>query len=133
MPKILVVEDDGMIRELAVELLSELGHTVEQAGTAAEAIDKVKAGGLNAVMIDVGLPDQPGDVVVKSLRQNYPDLPVLIASGGSEAGLRQQFAGDGRIAVVSKPYMLDTLDRGLTALGVMSSKAAPDQNKKAPA
>ena len=123
MPKILVVEDDALVRDLAVELLSELGHDLQEAGTAADAMIKANASAssLDALVVDIGLPDQPGDELVRALRKAHPQIPVLIASGGSEADLKRKFADDGRVGVVGKPYMMETLERALAALGVASA------------
>jgi CheY-like chemotaxis protein len=54
-------------------------------------------------VIDVGLPDRTGDMLVGELRALYPTLPVVIASGDEEAHLRQRFKADHPIAFLNKP------------------------------
>jgi CheY-like chemotaxis protein len=118
--RILVVEDEPLIRMNAVDMLEGAGFMVEEAGTAAEAIEKAKRmdGQLVAAMVDVGLPDRSGDEVATDLRKVHPDLPILVASGHSEAGLRQQFGAETGIVFVAKPYQGEDILRSLAALGV---------------
>src|SRR5258708_36586456 len=81
-PPVLVVEDEMLIQMLAVEYVEELGFTAETASSAAEAKSRLAAlqGRAAAVLVDVGLPDEPGDVLVSALRAAYPNLPVIFAS-----------------------------------------------------
>ena len=94
MPKILVVEDDSLVRALAVDFLSELGLAAEEAGSAAEALVKIDDPDITGLVIDIGLPDQDGDEIASGFRQTHPHLPIIIASGRGEAELTQKFAGD---------------------------------------
>ena len=118
MPKILVVEDDSLVRALAVDFLSELGLAAVEAGSAAEALVKIDDPDITGLVIDIGLPDQDGDEIASGFRQTHPHLPIIIASGRGEAELTQKFAGDARIRVVSKPYTLDRLEQALKAVGI---------------
>jgi hypothetical protein len=70
-PRILVVEDEALVRMVAVELLEELGFKVEEAGSAREAVDKLRAarGQVDAAIIDLGLPDSSGPALTgRSMR-----------------------------------------------------------------
>jgi CheY-like chemotaxis protein len=118
MSKILVVEDDSLVRALAVDFLSELGLAAEEAGSAAEALVKIDDPDLTGLVIDIGLPDQDGDEIASGFRRTHPHLPIIIASGRGEAELTQKFAGDARIRIVSKPYTLDSLEQALKAVGI---------------
>src|SRR5262245_13495784 len=118
MPKILVIEDDSLVRALAVDFLAELGLASEEAGSAAEARVKIEDPEINALVIDVGLPDQDGDEIAVGFRQTHPHLPIIIASGRGEAELMKKFSGDKRVQIVGKPYTLDSLEKALAAVGV---------------
>ena len=63
MPKrVLVVEDEMLIRMLADDMLEDLGFATAEAGTAAEALQQLQAADANYAMIflDIGLPDKKG-------------------------------------------------------------------------
>jgi DNA-binding response OmpR family regulator len=72
----------------------------------------------DAVIIDVGLPDKPGDVLADELRGNWTELPIVIASGHDQHVLARRFAHDGHVRVLGKPYYGDMLLAALSAMGV---------------
>jgi hypothetical protein len=84
--------------------LPTLGVKGEEAGSAVEALAKVRgaSGRFDAAILDMGLPDRPGDQLAAELRAIRRDLPLLIASGYDSRDLQQRFAGDRRIAVMAK-------------------------------
>ena len=104
--RVLLVEDEVLVQMLAVEYLEELGYRVETAGSVAEAMDKVKLlnGQIDLAVVDLGLPDRDGEVLVGALRALYPHLPMVIASGYEEDAVRKRFGGDALISFLRKPY-----------------------------
>jgi CheY-like chemotaxis protein len=118
--RILLVEDEPLIRLSAVEDLESLGFKIETAGSAAEAMSKLKLiGDVEAAIIDLGLPDRKGDVLISEVRAIYPSMPIVIATGYSEDALRQRFKGDDRITFLSKPYVAEQLRTALASLNVV--------------
>jgi FixJ family two-component response regulator len=75
-------------------------------------------GNLDAAIVDVGLPDRKGDVLIDEIRALHPSIPIVIATGYGEAALQQRFANDGRIAFLAKPYATKQLKAALDALNV---------------
>jgi CheY-like chemotaxis protein len=111
-PRVLLVEDEILVQMVAAEQLRELGYRVETAGSATEAMNKLKLlGDVGLVIVDVGLPDRRGDVLVGELRALQPHLPIVIATGYDSAELSRRFAGDPVIAFVRKPYTQDDLKK----------------------
>ena len=72
--RVLLVEDEIMIQTLAVEYLEELGIKVDTSISANDALDKLGriAGGVDVVIVDLGLPDRPGDALVRDIRACPP-------------------------------------------------------------
>ena len=62
--RVLLVEDETLIQLLAIEYLEEGGFKVDIAGSATEALNKLRLipGGVDAIIIDLGLPDRTGEV-----------------------------------------------------------------------
>jgi CheY-like chemotaxis protein len=118
--RVLVVEDEALIQMLATEYLEECGLKVDMAGSATEALNKLGRvpGGVDAVVIDMGLPDRKGDVLVREVRSIYPSLPVVIASGQGNEELRQLFKDVALITFVSKPYTSEELKAAVRAIGI---------------
>ena len=116
--RILVVEDEFLIQMLATQYLEESGLKVEVAGSATEALNKLGLvpGGFDAVVLDLGLPDQTGDDLLREIRARYPSLPVVVASGRGQPELPE---GESRhLAFVPKPYDAGTLRTALRRVGV---------------
>jgi DNA-binding response OmpR family regulator len=117
---ILLVEDEPLIRMVTAEMLGDAGFQVEEAATATEAMAKLSAAtsGIEAAIIDVGLPDRPGDALAQEMRQISAYLPILIASGYDSERVAPLFKDDNRVKFVGKPYTGTALIEALHALGV---------------
>lgn len=118
--RVLVVEDEGLIRALAIDLLLDLDMVADEAGTAGEALDllRINDAGYELIFLDIGLPDLHGDELVRRIRKRHPDLPLLIASGEDPDSLRSRLSGFAPIAFLGKPYDVGQLGKALKALGV---------------
>jgi len=122
--RILVVEDEPLVRIVAVDSLTALGFEVEEAATAAEAREKLarEGPGFDAALIDVGLPDIRGDALVPEVRARYPELRIVVATGYAEADLAGWFASDSQTGFLEKPYGPERLSAALRRVGI----APPD-------
>ena len=103
-----------------MDSLEEYGFQVLEADTAAEATKMLTAenGSVDAVIIDVGLPDRPGDVLAGELRTKWANLPIVIASGRDVNEFAKPFGQDARVAVLGKPYSTEMLLDALRKVGV---------------
>lgn len=121
--RILVVEDEPLIRLFVADILADAGFTVEEAANAAEAIRQLGPDAIpfDAAIIDVGLPDKRGDVLADELRKTWKVLPIVIASGHDKNVLAQRFGHDDHVRVLGKPYYGDMLLAALSAMGVVGS------------
>jgi CheY-like chemotaxis protein len=118
--RVLVVEDEVLIRMLAVDMLSELGYHADEAGTAAEAMDLLRAGAADCklVFLDIGLPDKRGDDLIRDVRATQPQKPLLVASGEDRQELQRRLGSFEPIAFLDKPYDMNRLRQALSELGL---------------
>jgi len=118
--RVLVIEDEVMIKMLAVDYLEGAGLRVDTAATGADALNKLRLipGGVDAVIVDLGLPDRRGDMLVREIRSIYPSLPIVIASGRDSGEVDELLKGASAIAFVRKPYTPDQLGDALRAVGI---------------
>ncbi|MGW4898307.1 response regulator transcription factor [Kitasatospora sp. NPDC004240] len=79
MPSVLVVEDEPEIRASLVEVLSAHGHLVRSAGDGFGALREVTRATLDAVVLDLGLPDLDGADALRMIR-GISQVPVLVAT-----------------------------------------------------
>lgn len=86
MIKILVVDDHAVVRSGIREYLSSAGNfdVVAEAATGAEALAIVESTSLDVVLLDISLPDMNGLDVLKDIRRQRSDLPVLMFSSYPE-------------------------------------------------
>jgi CheY-like chemotaxis protein len=109
--RVLVVEDEVLIRMLAVDMLLDLERDADEAGTAAEALELLRAPGAEYafVLLDLGLPDKRGDDLVREIRQSHPALPLIVASGEDQADVTARLKDFEPIGFLGKPFDLDGL------------------------
>jgi CheY-like chemotaxis protein len=120
MARILVVEDDSILRMFIVDGLREVGYQVEAVATAAEALGKLRNNdkGFDGAVIDYGLPDRRGDVLAAEIRKIDGAFPMVIASGYNEDMLRGRFSPDEHTVLLGKPYDGRQLRKALGKLGI---------------
>lgn len=86
MARILVVDDDSVIRELLVTVLEEeSGHTVIVAANGQDALDQLEQHPVDAIVCDINMPVMDGFELIRHLRANpaFHDLPVLMISAAA--------------------------------------------------
>jgi DNA-binding response OmpR family regulator len=66
-------------------------------------------GGIAFAMVDLGLPDRPGEELVSELRGLYPALPIIIASGKGVGAIDDGVRSLANVAFVTKPYDFEDL------------------------
>ena len=89
-PTVLVVEDEYKLRQLLRSYLEREGMVVYSTGSGAEAVEIGTRSPVDLVVLDLGLPDLPGEDVVRELR-NVCDTPVIMLTAKSEE--RDRIAG----------------------------------------
>jgi PAS domain S-box-containing protein len=118
--RILVVDDDSLVRMGTVAMVEELGHVVvAEAGSGAQALAVLRdAGSVDLLLTDQAMPGMTGQQLAEAARAMRPGLPVLLATGYAEQGA----AGARNLPRLPKPYGLDDL---ATALSAFTAKGSP--------
>jgi DNA-binding response OmpR family regulator len=82
MAHIMLVEDDSLMGKAVHTALGEAGYGVQWAKSGEEALDMLKAGGIDLVMLDIMLPGMDGYEVLKQIKANdqWSHLPVIMLS-----------------------------------------------------
>ena len=118
--RVLLVEDEALVAMIAANLLSELGYDVVSVGTARAALEHAhpNCARFDFAVIDMGLPDRPGEDLIFDLREICPDLPIIVASGYGEAELRRRFKAYGQFVFLNKSYEETRLRAAIVSLGL---------------
>ena len=108
--RVLIVDDDEPIRVMLSAIIKQNGFTVETARDGKEAIEKLKTGSYQAVLLDLMMPHVNGYDVLKHLRQSNPDLlrRTIVATAVPERELKTKLT-DPVYKVHSKPFELPQL------------------------
>ena len=105
--RILLIDDDVLVRMGTVDMLEDLGHAVTEAGSAAEALTILQAGrtSVDVVITDQAMPGMRGTELAAELAQKYPALPVILATGYAEL----PNGADPGLPRLSKPFRQEDL------------------------
>jgi signal transduction histidine kinase/CheY-like chemotaxis protein len=108
---ILLVEDEPSLREMAVEMLEELGYRVVAVGDGPAALDRARElERIDLLLTDVVLPQGlTGRQVAEELARQRPRLPVLFVSGYAEEVIQHRGQLDAGLRFLGKPYSIEQL------------------------
>lgn len=113
--KILLVDDEPLVRQTAASLLENLGHTVGVASNGMEALrNLVTDGPFDVVVLDLVMPEMSGIETLREIRSEWRDQPVVIctAYADNHPSLKNIPASE-LPPIVGKPYQIDELQRAL--------------------
>ena len=100
---ILVIEDDAQIRRSIANALRHLSDRMLEASTGAEGIDLAATARPDLIVLDLGLPDMPGDDVCREIRQ-WSSSPIIVLSARHEEVQKVRLLTLGADDYVTKPF-----------------------------
>jgi len=108
-PRILIIEDEKLIRWSLRQRFAEEGYIVDDAENAAQGLDKLSRATYALVMLDYKLPDMTGLDVLRRIREDDQDIVVLIMTAYSSVENAVEAMRLGAYDYVSKPFKMDAL------------------------
>jgi CheY-like chemotaxis protein len=113
MARILIIDDDPVIRSLVSTLLEALGHRVVEAIDGQAGVEAFGQGPIDLVVTDIVMPVQEGIATIGAIRRLSPGVPILAISGSNTVGRYGDYlhaAGVlGATATLAKPFSADSL------------------------
>jgi CheY-like chemotaxis protein len=106
--KILLVDDNTVVRDMLVDLVGSLGYHADAAAGGEEALAMFDRGQYGMVLTDLLMPGMSGWDVLAALRQRDPHVPVVIVTGSPVVG--DPRASQPGVAVLKKPVDVAVLD-----------------------
>src|SRR5688572_23529919 len=104
--RILIVDDERLIRWSLSERLRTDGHEIVEAATAAEALERAQDG-VDLVLLDYKLPDEDGITVLKRVHELDPDTLVIMLTAHKDIDIVVQAMKAGAFDYATKPFDLD--------------------------
>ena len=112
-PTVLVVDDDPGLQDLFRTFLKRIGFSRVVVGTATEAIKSLRKQKFDLMLLDLKLPDAPGDQVFKTAKQIDPDLNIIVITGYPDSEILDRILQVGPATVLKKPLKLEQLNQAV--------------------
>jgi PAS domain S-box-containing protein len=113
--RLLLVDDDANVRRSLARMLRRRGVNVVEADGGREALDLLnKDANFDAILVDIVMPKVDGFAMLRRLRRNHPDLPVVLMSGYS--GVLPEDTGEGPTTFLAKPFRLGELQTAFASI-----------------
>ena len=111
MLKVLVVDDDADLRLSVASALSESHYLVDQAQDGEEAVNRIRAGRYDLVLLDVNMPRMDGITLVQRLRAlpEFKFTPILVLTTESDASMKMKGKEAGATGWIVKPFSPEKL------------------------
>ena len=110
---VLLVEDNPDVASVSISLLEQLGYTVRRVADAEAALQEIDRDGVDLVFSDIVMPGKmDGLAFAHRVREIRPDLPVLLATGYSDAAANVR----GDFPILRKPYEIHQLSQAIAKL-----------------
>ncbi len=113
--RVLVVEDDADIRSMIELTLAAEGHAIVLASNGAEALERVRRGTVDVILLDLKMPVMDGWEFARRYRERGGKAPIVVLSAAQDA---ERYAREiGARHSLSKPFDLDALTAVVDAVG----------------
>ena len=120
MSRILMIDDEQLIRSLIVEVLTLDGHEVDQAENGDIGLKLVELHPYDLVITDIIMPEMDGIGVIMSLKEKHPQIKTIVLTGGSLINDKDYLINVSRLMkvdlVIPKPFVVDDLRNAVKEL-----------------
>jgi DNA-binding response OmpR family regulator len=89
MAKILVIDDDDLMNDMVMELLTVAGYEVESAGDGDQALRQLGVNTFDLIITDIVMPEKEGLETIVAIRKKNKAVPIIAISGGGKLGPTQ--------------------------------------------
>lgn len=115
--KVLVVDDNAINRRLAIAFLSRLGLQAQEAEDGPTALERLRAGSFDIVLLDISMPGMSGEEVLAVLRADtrFSGLPVIAYTAHALPDEKQRLLDAGFDELLIKPITFKAVEDALVA------------------
>jgi len=106
---VLIVDDRYEDRETLKDILEDKGYKVIEADSGYKAIELVKKGRYNIILLDIKMPDIDGVKTFEEIHRINPNIPVIMVTGYSAEELVQEALNKGAYACIAKPFDIEKI------------------------
>lgn len=111
--KVLIADDDRLVRALLHEMLTDMGHTVVEAANGQEAVELCAREQPDVLILDFLMPKLSGLDALQAIRQQGQRMPALLLTAISDSSLRAMEGFDQPDAILGKPFKRRQIEKAL--------------------
>lgn len=127
--RILIAEDDFVNQKLITHSLNTTGAVFDIAGNGLEAIELLKSGQYDLILMDINMPEMDGFEATRIIRKEInPSIPIIAMTGWSSRTEGDKFTEVGMNGCLAKPFGLDALYKTLDAILQATVAAVPAES-----
>lgn len=114
--KILIVDDNPNMSTLLSDILEIFDYRGFHAGDGREALDSLKKENYDLVFTDLRMPNMDGYDLLKAIKSDHPEMPVVVVTGYSVADTQDEMLSHSADGFLHKPFKVDEIQSLLTRL-----------------
>jgi len=111
--KVLVVDDEKVIRDMLRDFLKKKGYEVLTAATAMEGIEKLKKEKPKVILLDIRMPGLSGVDAIKKIREADKDVGIIMATAVIDEEIAKETIRLGASDYILKPFDLEYMEKSL--------------------
>lgn len=119
MTKVLIIEDDEVIRNMIRELLLKAGYRVSVAENGVEGVKLFKQGTFELIITDIIMPEKEGIETIMEIKRHSPDVKIIAVSGGGRLQANDYLDMAEKLGanrVFSKPFQINDFIKAVKEL-----------------
>ena len=121
MKQILIIDDDGSVRDVLREIVSTFGYAPHPVDSAKEAVSMLTKGRIDLIFLDISMPEISGDQLLEFIRKKGFKTPVVVVSAHIEAEVEERMRASGISGILEKPFevadVIDLMEEALARKG----------------
>lgn len=111
--RVLVVDDDPTVRRSIGRILEHAGYEVESISDGRQALGRVREADFNAIVSDIAMPGFDGIALLRAVRENDLDLPVILVTGEPSMDTAIEAVEYGAVRYLLKPFEAEALEQAV--------------------
>jgi len=112
--RLLIVDDEAIIREILVRKLSRLGYVCDQCSNGVVALEQLDRAGYDLLVTDIAMPEMGGIELMKEARSRWPNLAVILVTSVQDLEVAVDALKEGAFDYITKPFSLEQVAISVT-------------------
>ena len=110
--RILIIDDEEMVRSVFRKLLTLRGHSVQSAASGAEGLQMARDDAFDIIFVDQAMPEMSGNEFARTFKEEDPETPVILLTGDTDTAP----PGDLFVTVLEKPFHIDEIEHTIRSV-----------------